>query len=72
MSGWESSFVAMSVALGEDAEAARAALDDAGAAGVATLVGALRAESRAARAQALARELGPILTAVEKVGVPWR
>lgn len=69
---WESAFVAMSVALGEDADAARASLDAAGAAGVASLAAALKAESRATRAQALARELGPILAAVEKVGITWR
>jgi len=72
MSAWEPSFVAMSVALGEDAEAARASLDEAGASRVAGLALALKAESRATRAQALARELGPILAAVEEVGASWR
>ena len=72
MSAWEASFVAMSVAVGEDAEVARSGLDEAGSASVATLVHGLKAESRAARAQALARELGPILAAVEKVGIAWR
>lgn len=70
MSGWEPAFIGMSVALGEDADEARSALID--ASGVATLVGALKSESRATRAQALARELGPILIAVEKVEVTWR
>lgn len=70
---WESSFVAMSVALGEDAEDARAAMSEAFSTGTVTaLVSALKAESRATRAQALARELGPILTAIEKLEVAWR
>ena len=72
MSAWEPSFVAMSVALGEDAELARSALGETGASSVAALASALKAESRTARAQALARELGPILAAVEKVGIAWR
>ena len=70
MSGWETAFVAMSVALGEDAEEARAALGETSSVG--TLVSALKAESRVARAQALARELAPIVAAVEKVGIAWR
>jgi hypothetical protein len=71
VSAWEPAFVAMSVAVGEDADVARGSLDDSVAARVASLTLALKAESRVTRAQALARELGPILGAVEKVGIAW-
>lgn len=64
--GWESAFVAMSVALGASVDEACASLDDAALARVETLVERLRHDTREVRARALAAGLAHITLAIEK------
>jgi hypothetical protein len=64
--GWESAFVAMSVALGARAEEALEALDGEAQAKVAPLVRALGHKTREGRAHALASGVAPIALAIEK------
>jgi hypothetical protein len=64
--GWESAFVAMSVALGASAEEASTALDEGARGRVASLVQALSHPVRETRAKALASGLARIAIAIEK------
>jgi len=62
---WEPAFVAVSAIAGEPPEAVASALGDAGMAHAASLVRALGAASRDARARALARAVSDVALALD-------
>jgi hypothetical protein len=66
---WESAYVAVSVLLGESVEATEASLALAQRARAEPLLAALRNQSRAGRAQALAEALSSIARALEATAV---
>ena len=66
MSSWETSFLAMSVALGATVDEASSALGDAGIARASELIHALADPSRANRARALAVAIAEIAVDIER------
>jgi len=70
--GWESAFVAMSAAVGEPLEASCRALGEAGALRAGSIVRALQARDRGARARALADVLARVARDVDGMGFTWR
>lgn len=66
---WESSFIAVSIALGETAESASVVLADPNPAK--ELLAALAAADRKTRAKALASALAPVVMDLERAEVTW-
>ncbi len=68
---WQSAFVAMSVAIGESLDDALASLGEEAQHARAIEI-SLRAESREARALAIAKVLAPIATELDAMETTWR
>jgi hypothetical protein len=66
VTAWETSFVAMSIALGGTVDDAKAALGEAGTVEASALLLALRDPSRANRAKALATAITAITLDIER------